>query len=812
MKFYNQRNLSTVNLKLIKSHEILKKLLAVCLISFLNSIHLFSQEKSDSSDFQTETIEVDILKSLERFTPVTFENINRKEVETKYWMQDLPMFLNGSTSINSYSESGASLGYSYLSIRGFDQRRISILINGIPQNDPEDHQVYWNDISDITASVENIQIQRGIGTALYGSSAIGGVVNVQTLDYFKQKFLNVSGGYGNYNSQRYSIEYSSGLLKNDFAVYGKATRILTDGYRDLSWSDYWSYFLSAGKLIGKSSVLKFNFFGSPMQNHLAYLGVDKAYLDGDVTGDIYTDRKYNYLTYPDETDNYFQPHYELVYNIQPSANLYISNTFSYIRGEGYFNTSFPVFYGYDFDYFRLDPYFVQDTTSYNPEFYKRNPDGSYYFEKGKGYEIVRSDIITKLNVNNNTFGWFPKVQIDHNGNKGNFVIGGEMRFHNSDHYGEITSGDALPAGTPADYVYYYYNGGKRTYSIYANEIYSFTDKLNGMLGLQYVYHRYNLSNDKFKPYDFSVDYNFFTPRIGANYNFNNEFSAFANFSVSKREPRLKDIYDAEDPYSVPNFRIVNAEEGIYEDPLVKPEEMNDFEFGVAYKTSIINADLNFYLMDFKNEIVSNGRLDNVGQPITGNAGKSIHKGLELQLNLKPFKEKYFKNISLSGNLNLSDNYFTDYTEVNGVDSAGNIIYGNDYSGNSIILTPDIIANISLNYFTDNALNAYVSLQYIGKQYLDNSENERKNPDARDQPGYADKIIEPYTVVNAGLSYNFASLFKNNSLNMLKNLELDLKANNIFNVLYETTGSISEGVPYWIPAATSNFYLGIKFGF
>jgi iron complex outermembrane receptor protein len=561
----------------------------LCFLVFamLNSSELFSQEKPDSSKFRTETINVDILKSLERFTPVTFENITKKDIEKKYWMQDLPMFLNGYTSINSYSESGASLGYSYLSIRGFDQRRISILINGIPQNDPEDHQVYWNDISDITASVENIEIQRGIGTALYGTSSIGGVVNVQTVDYFKRKFLNFSAGYGNYNSQRYSIEYSSGLLKNDFAVYGKATRIKTDGYRDLSWSDYWSYFLSGGKLIGKNSVLKFNFFGSPMQNHLAYLGVDKAYLDGDVTGDIYNDRKYNYLTYEDETDNYYQPHFEIVYNIQPSSDLYISNTLSYIRGQGYFNTSFPVYYGYDFDYFRLDPYFVPDSTSYNSEYYKRNPDGSVYFETGKGYEIVRSDIITKLNVDNNTYGWFPKVQINHNNQKGNLVIGGEMRFHNSDHYGQITSGEALPPGTPQDFEYYYYNGGKQTYSLYANEIYKFTDKLNGMLGLQYVYHNYDLSNNRFNPYNFSVDYNFFTPRIGANYNFNKEFSAFANFSVSKREPRLKDIYNAEDPYAVPNFRIVDAANGIYEDALVQPEEMSDYEFGVAYKSDII---------------------------------------------------------------------------------------------------------------------------------------------------------------------------------------------------------------------------------
>ncbi len=780
---------------------------------FVIPAELFSQHDKDSSDFKTETIDVDALKSVERFTPVTFENISRKEVEKKYWMQDLPMFLNGYTSINSYSESGASVGYSYLSIRGFDQRRISILINGIPQNDPEDHQVYWVDVSDLTASVEDIQIQRGVGTSLYGTSAIGGVVNVQTIDFFKRKFLNFSAGYGSFNSKRYSAEYSSGLLKNGFAFYGKLTGINTDGYRDLSWSDYWSFFFSAGKSIGKNSILKMNIFGSPMKNHLAYLGVDKAYLDGTVTGDIYSDRKYNYLTYPDETDNYFQPHFELVYNIQTSKNIFVSNTLSYIKGDGYFNTSFPAYYGYDFDYFRLNPFYVSDSTSYNSLYYKRNDDGTLYYTKGKGYEIVRSDIVTRLNVNNNTFGWFPKVQVKHSNDKGTLVVGGEIRYHESEHYGEVTSGESLPPGTPDNYIYYFYNGGKRTYSVYATEIYSITQKLNAMLGLQYVYHRYNLSNDRFKPYDFSVSYNFFTPRLGLNYNFSSKFNGFVNYSVAKREPRLKDIYDAEDQNSVPNFRIVNAEKGIYEDPLVKPEEMNDFEFGFGYSSTAFKTDLNFYYMDFKNEIVNNGQLDNVGQPVTGNAGKSVHKGAEIQLALKPFKSDYLRNLSLSGNLNLSDNYFTDYREVTGADSAGNIIYGNDFSGNNIILTPDIIGNLSLNYNSGSGINAYISLQYIGKQYLDNSENERKNPDKKSVPGYADKVINPYTNVNAGITLDFASLFSNSRFTKPFNiLQLDFKANNIFNLLYETSGYISGDVPYWIPAATGNVYADIKFGF
>jgi len=790
-----------------------KTLLISLSLLFANIELVFSQDAADTSEYKTESIEVDALKGKERSTPVTFQDIKRSEIENKYWMQDLPMFLNGNTSINSYSESGASLGYSYMSLRGFDQKRISILINGIPQNDPEDHQVYWVDVSDLTASAEEMQIQRGIGTALYGSSAIGGVINVRTIDYFKRKFLNFSGGYGNYNSKRFSAEYSSGLFKNGFGLYAKIGKINTDGYRDLSWSDNWSYFISAGLITGKKSVIKMNFFGSPMKNHLAYTGVDKAYLDGEVTGDKLKDRKYNYLTYPDETDNYFQPHYELVYNFQPGRNLLLSNTFSYIRGDGYFNTSFPVFYGYDFDYFRMKPFFVQDTVSYNSLYYKRNDDGTFYFEKGKGYEIVRSDLVTRLNVNNNTYGCFPKVQLKHNNEKGTLIIGGEIRYHKSEHFGEVTSGESLPPGTPPDFVYYFYNGGKRTYSAYVNELFRITEKLDAMIGLQYVYHRYNLSNDRFKPYDFSLNYNFFTPRTGINYNFNDKLNAFINFSIAKREPRLKDIYDAENPDSKPNFRIIDTLKGIYDDPLIKPEEMKDYEFGISYNSNKIKAELNFYFMDFKNEIVNNGQLDNVGQPISGNAGKSIHKGIELGISINPFSQINFKGLTISGNLNLSDNYFTDYREVSGADSSGNIIYGNDYTDNKILLTPGVIGNLTLNYSDDRGINAYISLQHIGKQYLDNSENERKNPEIRNQIGYVEKIIKSYTVFNAGLSLNILSLTETGkSSKVLKNVKIDFKANNIFDALYETSGSISGGIPYWIPAATRNFYAELKIGF
>ncbi len=797
---------------------IYKKFFLIFAVFLFTAQILKAQDDIDTTIYRTETIEVDALRGIDRLTPITFQNLNRENVERRYWMQDLPMFLNGATSINAYSESGASIGYSYFTIRGFDQRRIAILINGIPQNDAEDHQVYWVDLSDITSSAESIQLQRGIGTALYGSSSVGGVINLQTIDYFKRKFINANAGYGDYNSRRYSLEYSSGLIEGGFGLYAKYSRTQTDGYRDLSWSDHWSYFISAGKLLGKNTVIKANLYGAPIKNHLAYIGVTKDYLDGKISGDKRKDRKANFLTYPDETDNYNQPHYELVINTQPAENLFISNTFSYIRGEGFFNTSFPASWGYDFDYFQLQPFFTTDSLAYNSSYYQRNPDGTLYFEPGKGYKIVRSDMITKLTVNNSDFGWYPKVQIRHNSDRGNLVIGGELRLHTSDHFGEISFGNALPDGTPPNYQYYYYNGKKRSISLYANEIFSISKSLSAMAGIQYVNHQYKIENHKFSPYEFSVNYDFFTPRLGLNYNINENFRVFGNFSIARREPRLKDIYDAENKYARPNFRIIDTLSGTYTDPLVKPEEMFNYELGVGYTSQIFKANLNLYLMDFRNEIVNNGQLDNVGQPISGNAGKSIHRGIEFEFEFSPFRKqgysKWIQPLTLSGNINFSKNYFTEYTEVLGADSLGNIIYGNDYSDNRILLNPDLIGNLSLNYYTDYGLGFYLSMQHIGKQYLDNSENERKNPAVKNSPGYVDKVINAYTVFNAGISYDIIPLIKQTRFGKLFNsIELRFKVNNIFDTLYETTGNVdSYGTPYWIPAAERNIWADIKLGF
>ncbi|MBI5402817.1 MAG: TonB-dependent receptor [Ignavibacteriae bacterium] len=789
------------------------------LFNFGFSIRADAQEAEDTNTYRTPTIEVDAIKGIEKVVPIVLETVKKEAIEKRYWMQDLPMFLSGSTNIYAYSESGASVGYSYFTIRGFDQRRLSILLNGTPQNDPMDHQVNWVELSDITSSIENIQIQRGISTALFGTSGIGGVVNLQTIDYFKNKFINLNAGYGAYNSKRFSAEYSSGLTQGGFGFYGKFSKTKTDGYRNLSWSDHWSYFLSAGKILGESSVIKLNIYGSPVKNHTAYKGITKRYLDGQVTGDIRTDRRYNPIEYINEVSDFFQPHYELVYNLQAAKTVFISNTFNYIRRDGFFTTNYPISAGYDLHHFRLPYFYARDTFTYNINYYLRNQRGRIDTILGLGYTVARTDLVAKLNTKSNDYGWFPKVHIRHTGDIGNLLIGGEFRLHRSENCGEIDFANALPPGTPDDYKYYFYKGNKNTYSIYLNEFTNMAKKLSGMFGIQFTYHKYSVDNSAYTPYNFDVDYKFLTSRVGFNYNFNEYFRAFVNASIARREPRLSDLYDGTSLTAKPNFKTIDTVNRIYRDPLVTYEEMNDYELGFGYGGSLLRANLNFYRMDYTNEIVSNGQLDIFGQPMTWNAGKSVHQGIEIEFEYnmggKFQNGKAGRNpeITLSGNLSLTDNYFITYLEKNYIDSLGNI-YGNDYSGNQILLNPQIIGNLLFNYNSEIGLSGYIAMQYIGKQYLDNSENERKNPERRNAPGYVDKIINAHTVFNAGISLDLIPLFKSDRLGrFFRTLEVSFRINNIFDVLYESTGGMSaNGVPLWIPAADRNLFFNMRVGF
>jgi len=704
------------------------------------------------------TVTVTETRAVEGQSPVAFTNITREEVAQQYWAQDVPMLLALTPSAYAYSDAGNGVGYSYLKLRGFDQRRIAVTINGVPWNDPESHEVFWIDLPDLAESVQDIQIQRGAGASLYGGNPIGGSVNLETLHLPSEPSLTLTTGLGSYDTEKFSAAFQSGHTDNGYAFYGRYSSIKTDGYRDQSWSNLWSYFVSAERF-GQKTSTRLNIYGGPEESHLAYKGLPKSYLDGEASGDADRDRRVNPILWDGEIDHFYQPHYELLHDWQALPRLSVRNTLYVIRGNGYY------------DQFRE-----------NREYYEYNlppvdwPDGSV---------IDTTDLVRRRTVNENRWGWVPRFVWD----LPTVTVTSGLAFseHQARHQGVVRWAQILPPGIEPNHPYYDYQVTKRSISLFAQAQWQIAAKLRAEAGAVYASHRSRLSEDKMKGVDFQVHFDWFVPRIGVKYDITRHVSAFANVSQSKREPVLKDIYDPQDPWSAPAFREVDIDRGVYRGLLLAPESVTDYEVGTAWSSRRTAVSVGAYWMDFDNEIVYAGQLDDNGVPINGNAARSDHRGLELEA-----AAKLWPGGSVSVNASVSDDKFRAYEEY---DWEGNMA---DYSGNRIAGFPGYMAQILLAQEW-RGFTFFAHQRWIGRQYVDNTEDERKVPERRAEPGYISKTVEPYAVLDTGLSWDVPRPIFSAAVT------LSFRINNALDSVYETSGYVDGGEPLWIPAAGRNVY-------
>lgn len=697
-----------------------------------------------------------------RETPAAFATMSRGDIESRYYAQDIPVLLSELPSTTFYSEGGSGIGYNYLSIRGFDQRRISVMINGIPQNDPEDHNIYWLDFPDLLQNVEDIQVQRGAGSAFYGPPSIGGSLNILTSSFSAEPGVSAYTGYGTFDTRKLSFSVNSGLLNDKYVLYGRVSQIKTDGYRDGSWVDFKSYFLGAARFSGKSS-LRLQFYGGPIEDHLAYYGVSKqAAMDRET-------RRDNPIVREDEIENFNQPHLELIHQYQVNDNIFLNNTLFGIRGYGFFD--------YDgswapMSYFRLTPDFGFDVD---------DPENTY-----------AESLLIRAYVDNKQIGWLPNLSMRFR--EAEIAVGGEFRLHRSLHWGRIQdAGSGMPVAVSGQYSglnyigerrYYEYEGAKDIFSPYFHLLFRVQENLNFSFALQYIHQRYQLHKEKFIGTDFDLTYDFFNPRIGFNYNFSQEMNVFVSYSHTSREPRLKNLYDAAEastPESwgaiVPQFTQRPNGSFDFTNPLVNPEALDDFEVGFGYRKGSNSIDITVFYMDFKDEIIKQGQLDRFGQPITGNADRTLHTGLELSGNIGITPELRF-----SGNATWSKNELKSYTVY---ESGGTAVSLDD---NPISGFPDFLSNLRLTYFRPK-FEASISMQHVGKQYTDNSASEENSVDA-------------YTLFNLSAAYKLDEILNTG------NIILQLHIQNLLNSLYISHGEGSD----FFPAATRQFFVNMKWEF
>ena len=720
----------------------------------------------------------------ERLSPVTFSNLPDTAIAGQFAYQDIPVLLSQLPSVTQYSENGEGIGYSYITMRGFDQRRISIMVNGIPQNDPEDHNVYWIDMPDLQASTQDIQVQRGAGNEFYGAPAIGGSINLETSNVASDRSLNFMAGLGSTGSggmvRRYSATLASGLIDNRYSIYAHLAHDATDGYRQNSWVNLNSTFLNASRF-DDNVTTEFNVYGGPISDGLAYLGLPKfAALDKTLRTSNWSDWNEDpaYVNYTtrmvpvvssdgldtvyavprrsSELENFYQQHYEILNEWKVSPSVTLNNSVFAIYGSGFFDDDGS---WADTSFFRIDSQ------------YGFHPTGNPTEALIDAFEDLKQ------------YGWIPRVTIIHQ--NGSLVLGGELDQNSSDHWQSIQWAQGLPSDLPPDYRYNEWRALTDVATVYGHELYDLSTQLTLMLDLEYEFKQYKFYDEKFVGYSFVVPYHFWNPRIGVNYNITDESSIYSSISRTSREPQLASLYNADESSydagqemyrATPNF--ATNPDGTYNfgDPLVKPETLNDFELGYRFNSRQFALGFTAYWMEFYNELVSNGLLDQYGQPIDGNAERTRHVGLELEGNANVTNE-----FSVYGNFTLSRNRLIHYQSY--TDTSGNALSAPlTLDGNVIGGFPEFLGNLRATYSSDG-LSIVLLGQYVGSQYTDNFQTEQHEIDA-------------YFVLNGWVSYRIMDFLS------LSSVEFKLYGNNLLNKLYIAHG---EG-EYFYPAATRSFFL------
>jgi iron complex outermembrane receptor protein len=737
---------------------------------------LCGQEKIRTDTiYSVPTVTVSATYAVPRISPVTFSDMNRQQIQERYSVQDIPDILSGMPSVNFYSENGNGIGYNYINLRGFDQRRISVMVNGIPQNDPEDHNVYWIDFPDLLGSTENIQVQRGAGSAFYGPPAIGGSVNILAIPFSRQPSVTLESmfGFQEYgatgsaplSTHKYSAAFNSGLVGNKYMFYGRIGKLTTDGYRDRAWVDIRSYFFGAARFDETMST-RIHFYGGPFSDGLVYNGLPRFYNKDPMLRRI----NFNYfelndaqdtVTYatfrrPQETEQFSQPHFELINEWRLSPKIVLHNTFFYIQGDGY----------YDYDGSWADTSMLRIGTKY-----------------GFPTTANPSNTLIRAFVGNRQAGWLPRVEIGHG--KGTLTVGAEIRVHRSVHWGKISYAENLPPDYDPDYRFYEYNGKKDIISFYGHELFNMNEKTTLMADIQLAYNRYSIANEKYLDNSFSVPYFFVNPRIGINLNLNENINIYSSLAYTSREPRLKNLYAAEESFvgATPQFEADTSGGRIryyFDKPLAKPERLLDYEIGIMLRNKRVCFSLDLFWMEFMNELIKSGRVDIFGQPVTGNADRTRHLGIEMEGELI-----ICQGLAVSGNATVSHNRLVNYSVIENV--VDGIVSTRRLDGNPIAGSPDYMANLRLAQ-SGNDWKVFADAKYVGSFYTDNTKNELLKNDA-------------YTVFNIGGIYTFRT---GTDVSIIFRGEI----RNLFDNLYTMSG---EGYEFF-PAAERNYILGISVGF
>lgn len=692
-------------------------------------------------------------------TPMTYTNITRDEIEKQNSGKDIPFLLLQAPSVVSTSDAGAGVGYTGLRIRGVDDTRINVTINGIPLNDSESHGVFWVNLPDFASSVGTMQIQRGVGTSTNGPAAFGASLNLQTGMLEADPYARVSSAYGSFNTFRNTLQVGTGLLPNRWAIEGRLSAIQSDGFIDRATSDLNSWFVSASRY-GSRDLLKINVFSGSERTYQAWNGVPEARLRNDRDGMLFyagnhglsdaetqrllnsDSRRYNMFTYEDQVDRYSQTHYQLHYSYRLQDNWNVNSALHYTRGEGYFE-----------------------------EYRENDRLSSYIIVQGS----PRSDLVRRRWLDNHFYGMV--LSTEYQSDRWTLTAGGGYNEYDGDHFGEVIWARTAPQINIGQ-RYYDNNGFKTDLNVYAKLNFDLTDDLSafGDIQVRRVTYTFLGFDQDLNNVDQSVDLTFLNPKAGLVYRIGDGQRAYVSYSVGNKEPVRRE-YTRSTPETRPRH-----------------ETLYDLEAGYRLDRTNWYIGTNLFWMNYDNQLILTGQLNDVGAAIRTNVKDSYRVGIELEGAVR-----LSNALQWSGNLALSRHRIPEFTEfVDDYDQGGQRAIR--FTDTPIALSPEMVGSSAFNYQIGR-IQAGITSKGVSRQYLDNS-------------GLKSRSIDPYLVHDLDLGYDLGGIAG------MRSSRLTLQVFNLLDARYETNGYTyawywggeEQRFNFYYPQAGRHFMLRLEVGF
>lgn len=691
----------------------MKKFLLMTAIAIASSAN--AQKSVDSlTTVNLQDVQVLSIRASKK-TPMAYTDMNRDQIEQVNHGQDVPYLLSLTPSITMTSDAGNGIGYTSLRVRGTDPSRINITANGVPMNDAESSTVFWVNMGDFASSVQSMQIQRGVGTSTNGAGAFGATLNMQTENIGLQPFVGVDLSGGSYYSHKETVRFGTGLLDDHWGVQGRLSNIGSKGYLDRASTKLNSYLLQGG-YFGDNTVVKLITWNGEEETYHAWNYTSKY--EQELLG-----RRFNSCGvmgydangiptgyYSNQTDNYHQQNYQLLWNEHLAPELNLNVTLHYTRGDGYY------------------------------EQYKRNRKlKNYGLDDGQGN---RSDLVQQKCVESDFYGTVASLIFNNHKNV-EATFGGGWNKYVCDHYGEVKWVKNPVVTTTPNFEYYRHRAKKTDFNVYGKTnwqilpggagVGSVRNGLNAFVDLQYRHVGIKMqdpSNDYVanRSTDYVIDkkYNYFNPKFGVNYDITSSHRLYASYAIAHKEPVTN------------NFEELPLEE-------IKSERLNDLEAGYKFQSRRFSAAANLYWMNYKDQFVLTGELNYNGEGMTQNVPKSYRLGLELEAAWEPLDW-----LRWDGNATWSRNRVKDMTvTLNDGKTIRNL------GDTPLAFSPNFILNnvLTLNY---KGMRAQAQMQYVSDQYLTNTGfKEIACKDVHGNDYSSTLLLKSHFVTNLDLSYTFS---------------------------------------------------------